>query len=197
MPPGASTPPQFGKHPEAAGPDGLPLAPTVDMKHAHTGGALAKSSHDHRKTGAESSSRTKTALTVTLLAVAFVGVLAVGRALSGSAPLRTSAGSAVAGEEQKSTTAPAAATATIVVVPEARVPNTPPAAPVVPEAVPAASAPAKTNNRPSKRGISTPPSALLSPSASAAAAPSPSSSAASGAGGAPEITLESVIDHRR
>ena len=109
-PAGASTPPQFGKRPEAAGPDGLPLAPTVDMKHAHTGDALAKSSHDHRKTDAESSSRTKTALTVTLLAVAFVGLLAVGRALSGSTPLRTSAGSAVAGEEQKATTAPAAAT---------------------------------------------------------------------------------------
>jgi serine/threonine-protein kinase len=197
-PQGPSTPPQFGRRPtEAAGPDGLPLAPTVDMKHAHTGDALAKSSHDHRKSDAESSSRTKTALVVSLLAVALVGLLAVGRALSGSSPLRTSAGSAVAGDEQKATTAPAAATATIVVVPEARAPHTPPAVPIVPEPVTAASAPEKVNSRPSKRLATTSPSALPSPSSSAAGAPSPSSSAATGAGGAPEITLKSVIDHRR
>jgi serine/threonine-protein kinase len=201
-PGGASTPPQFGKRPELAGPDGLPLAPTVDMKHAHTGDALAKSSHDHRKTEAESSSRTKTALTVTLLAVAFVGLLAVGRALSGSTPLRTSAGSAIAGEEPKATTAPATAAPSIVVAPETRAPSTPPPPPALPEPVASASALPKIKTRPSKLAANTPPPGLTAPSASAPnvsapAAPKPSSSAAAGAGGAPEITLKSVIDHRR
>ncbi len=187
------TPPQFGARTPVAGPDGLPLAPTVDAKSdQHTGDALAKSSVDRLRPSSPGTRR----INVALAALAIVGiagsVVALGRYLSASdRELRATPHSALpAPEQERPRPAPA-------VTPEGPAPleapvarePTPPAA----AALPSASAPLP---RVTAKAVPRKPS--VAPSAASAAPPASAPTAeASAAARTPEEALRDAIRSRR
>ena len=195
-----ATPPQFGSPRPPAGPDGLPLAPTVDMKGAHTGDALATSSHDQKRQS-RAPSRAKSALAVLALGAVLAGLLALGSAVSNrELPLQTSSESALPGADAPQTPVAAAAPDEARAAEATPLPRVPPAAsPVASSAALLPNSPAPSAGKPASGSVRTglhvkraSSANVAAPPASAAPSPTPSASAAR-----PEITLDSVIRERR
>jgi eukaryotic-like serine/threonine-protein kinase len=185
------TPPQFGARTPVAGPDGLPLAPTVDAKSdRQTGDALAKSSVERLRPSTPAARRINTVLAALAIVGIAGSVIVLGRYLSASdRELRATPHSALPAPEERSRPAPA-------VTPEGPAPLEAPVAlePAPPPtvAVPSASAPvprAPAKAAPRKPSVAPP----AAPSASVAA-PAAEPSAAPRT---PEEALRDAIRSRR
>jgi serine/threonine-protein kinase len=174
------TAPQFGGHARVnLGPDGLPLAPTVDVKHANTGG-LSKTSHELVPAGLTQPRRLRR-FAIVALPLGLVGTL-FALSLGGTndhSTLHSTPHSALPAEETSAKPVPTPfAVPAPTPLPEPKA--APPPAPVAPP-------PSKVRRLDAPRAPSAP--EKTAPSAAPSASPAPSA--------APVITLESVIDQRR
>jgi serine/threonine protein kinase len=162
------TPPQFGPRPPGTGPDGLPLAPTVDAKSdEHTGDALAKSSVERLRPSTPGLSRLNPLLAVAGVLAIAASVVALGRYLSASEAeqLRATPHSALPAPEDPHQAAPT-------ITPAENAPVIPPsAAALAPSAPPPTQKPA-TPVVPRKPIVATPPASASASASAPAVAPS-------------------------